>query len=354
MTLNKLVSSLFLAAALSLGSCGADESTSVQCKQGRVPYQGQCCPDDNSNGICDWIEGDAIVGHDIQEDAAVKSDLPGVAADTAAGSETSGGNNSGKLAYIEDQQILVSVDENGNNRKELYFAGIGKTIQTPEWRSASDIYFVLVENGKRDILHLDLSSGQTENITNTPNVSEQDPSIQGQYMVYASDEQGSLDIWLMDLSNGQKKRLTSGPEQEYQPALAKDLNRIVFVTNDGETTRFSSVNLSGGSLAIWDGTEGQVRPIFGNGNLEPFYLKPVQWGGYDIVGTCVTGLLETEMGQFYSEDSKFGIHQTGPCEYTIFYVNNGDIRSVQEWYYSQKPIVTTPFVTESDVTVLNK
>jgi len=184
MTLNKLVSSLFLAAALSLGSCGADESTSVQCKQGRVPYQGQCCPDDNSNGICDWIEGDAIVGHDIQEDAAVKSDLPGVAADTAAGSETSGGNNSGKLAYIEDQQILVSVDENGNNRKELYFAGIGKTIQTPEWRSASDIYFVLVENGKRDILHLDLSSGQTENITNTPNVSEQDPSIQGQYMVY--------------------------------------------------------------------------------------------------------------------------------------------------------------------------
>jgi len=67
MTLNRLVSSLFLAATLSLGSCGADESTSVQCKQGRVPYQGQCCPDDNSNGICDWVDnGDAYGGEDLR------------------------------------------------------------------------------------------------------------------------------------------------------------------------------------------------------------------------------------------------------------------------------------------------
>ncbi len=64
--------------ALALTSgCGSSGSTGNegQCKEGRVWYQGKCCPDDNANYICDWVDDGTVVGQDAYSaDAGVAAD----------------------------------------------------------------------------------------------------------------------------------------------------------------------------------------------------------------------------------------------------------------------------------------
>ena len=83
MTLGKLVAGLFLGLALASG-CGSSGPTGNegQCKEGRVWYQGECCPDDNDNGICDWVDDGTVVGQD-----AYSADS-GTAVDTPKGTDT--------------------------------------------------------------------------------------------------------------------------------------------------------------------------------------------------------------------------------------------------------------------------
>mgnify|MGYP006971740114 CR=1 FL=1 len=69
MNLGKLVGTLMLGLALGC-STPAGSGNTIQCKEGRVWYdadndgEGECCPDNNSNGICDWVDDGTVPGQD--------------------------------------------------------------------------------------------------------------------------------------------------------------------------------------------------------------------------------------------------------------------------------------------------
>ena len=61
MTLGRLVGTLMLGLALAgCASSAGGSGNAGQCKEGRVWYRGECCPDDNDNGICDWVDDGSV------------------------------------------------------------------------------------------------------------------------------------------------------------------------------------------------------------------------------------------------------------------------------------------------------
>jgi len=98
------------------------------------------------------------------------------------------------------------------------------------------------KTGKRDIARMSDKGGVPENLTNSPDVDDFDPtwSADGDRIAYASDRgvdadgHQNLDIWMMDLSNpSQPVQITTNGSVDDNPQWDPAGNAIYFRSNRG-------------------------------------------------------------------------------------------------------------------------
>jgi WD40 repeat protein len=125
---------------------------------------------------------------------------------------------------------------------------------SPAAPPASDIYIVDVKNNhsfkqRQDILKF----GQPKKITDFVGYNNQPFFMpDGRTILYTSNRNKQTDIYAYDIRTGQTKQITNTPESEYSPTLMPDRKNIsvVRVEADGKTQRLWKFPLDGGAPSL--------------------------------------------------------------------------------------------------------
>jgi Tol biopolymer transport system component len=118
----------------------------------------------------------------------------------------------------------------------------------------SDIYIVDVKDNhdfknRQDILKF----GQPKKITDFVGYNNQPFFMpDGQTILYTSNRNKQTDIYAYDIRTGQTRQITNTPESEYSPTLMPDRKNIsvVRVESDGKTQRLWKFPLAGGAPSL--------------------------------------------------------------------------------------------------------
>ena len=125
---------------------------------------------------------------------------------------------------------------------------------TPATPPASDIYIVDIKKNhdfknRTDILKF----GEPKKITDFVGYNNQPFFMpDGQTILYTSQRNKQTDIYAYDIRTGQTKQITNTPESEYSPTLMPDRKNIsvVRVEADGKTQRLWKFPLAGGAPSL--------------------------------------------------------------------------------------------------------
>jgi dipeptidyl aminopeptidase/acylaminoacyl peptidase len=127
------------------------------------------------------------------------------------------------------------------------------------------VVFSSSRSGNYEIYALDLSSGQTTQLTDSP-ASDVDPALSpdGNWIVFASDRSGNYDLYLMRVGGSGLRQLTTTPGDERQPRWL-DATRVVYAAKvKGQWDLFLlAVNGGGDTRQLTDDTAVELGPDFG-------------------------------------------------------------------------------------------
>lgn len=86
--------------------------------------------------------------------------------------------------------------------------------------------------GNRDIWAMRLDGSERRRLTTEPS-DDRDPTAAGGQVVFVSGRSGALDLWRVPLGGGAATALTATPEADGAPALARNGDRLAWLTGNG-------------------------------------------------------------------------------------------------------------------------
>ncbi|MGF1507778.1 MAG: TolB family protein [Anaerolineae bacterium] len=106
---------------------------------------------------------------------------------------------------------------------------------------SGQIAFSSDRSGDFDLYLLDLATGETLRLTDTP-ANDRSPtwSPDGEQIVFSSDEAGGDDLYVINADGSGRTRITMGQAADQTPAWSPDGSRIVFVRATAETSALLS------------------------------------------------------------------------------------------------------------------
>ena len=173
-----------------------------------------------------------------------------------------------KLAYIEDSQTLVVIDQAGTGRMDFLLSG----VTTPSWSpdgnrivvgSALDLF--TVEVGQTSLFNL-------TNITNTPTIAEQQPEwgALGTRIAFLETGLGGRRLGILTLANS-SRAYVSGAEGLGELTWAPDETKFAFTRSSGFSIN-SETQPQGGSVEIYSipASGGSATALTNQNGVENF------------------------------------------------------------------------------------
>ena len=111
------------------------------------------------------------------------------------------------------------------------------------------ITFSSYRGESHDIYIIDTNGENLQNLTNTPNISESNPtwSPDGRYLAYNAYHQRNADIYVLDLETQTRRRLTDHLSEDRSPAWSPDGKWIAFISNRGTSYEIYRISPNGGN-----------------------------------------------------------------------------------------------------------
>ncbi|AMY70780.1 Tol-Pal system beta propeller repeat protein TolB [Frigidibacter albus] len=145
------------------------------------------------------------------------------------------------------QKRLGVMDYDGANVQ--YLTDSSTIVLAPRFSPTGDrVLYTTFETGFPRIKLLNVASVTSQLLPETPGTMTFAPrfSPDGRQVVYSLEQGGNTDIWKMDLGTGQSVRLTNTPAIETGPSYSPDGSRIVFESDRSGTQQLYIMSASGG------------------------------------------------------------------------------------------------------------
>ncbi|MBC8170854.1 MAG: PD40 domain-containing protein [Anaerolineae bacterium] len=179
-----------------------------------------------------------------------------------------------KIAFtLGDSEPIDADDANENPQSDIYTMNLDASELTritfmdgaetnAAWSpDSSKLVFTGMVDGNQEIFLLDLTGGEPQRITTTPDVLETGAawSPDGSQLAYTAMQDEASDIWIMNADGSNPHALTTNGSSG-SPAWSPDGTRIVFNTFIDESTGIYTMNA--------DGTD--VQRVINSGDLEAY------------------------------------------------------------------------------------
>ncbi len=144
------------------------------------------------------------------------------------------------------------------------------------------IAFSSYRGENRDIYIIDTDGQNLQNLTNTPNIGELDPTFSpdGRYMAYAAYHNRNSDIYVLDLETQARRRLTHNLSEDTSPAWSPDGKWIAFISNRRTSYEIYKINAKGGNPQL-------LTPLRDRDSFAPAWSPDNQWIAFFSVGDQV-------------------------------------------------------------------
>ena len=112
------------------------------------------------------------------------------------------------------------------------------------------IAFSSLREGGYDIYMIDTNGQNLQNLTNSPDTGELDPTFSpdGRFMAYHAYHKRNADIYVLDLKTQARKRLTDHLSNDRAAAWSPDGKWIAFISNRHASYDIYKMNPNGGNL----------------------------------------------------------------------------------------------------------
>ncbi len=170
----------------------------------------------------------------------------------------------GSIVFHSDRagnREIYRMDPDGSDPVRLTYDGASDYYPdiSPNGRS---LVFTSNRGGKSDIFLLDVSTGVTVNLTNTPSAAEDWArfSPDGQRVAFHGDASGDTEIYVLALRTGELSRVTTHAGADMWPdwspdgkrlAIRRDMDIYVIDVATGDATRLTALPSTLDQMAVW-------------------------------------------------------------------------------------------------------
>ncbi|MEX0328175.1 MAG: Tol-Pal system beta propeller repeat protein TolB [Ruegeria sp.] len=165
-----------------------------------------------------------------------------------------GGYFDSRVAFVSEsgpkdqrRKRLAIMDYDGANVQ--YLTDSAAIVLAPRFSPAGDqLLYTSYETGQPRIYVLDVGRVKRQELPTQEGTMSFSPrfSPDGRSIVYSLTQGGNTDLWKMDLASGQSVRLTNTPAIETAPSYAPDGSRIVFESDRSGTPQLYIMPANGG------------------------------------------------------------------------------------------------------------
>ncbi len=166
-----------------------------------------------------------------------------------------GGYFDSRVAYVSEsgpkdqrRKRLAIMDYDGANVQ--YLTDSSAIVLAPRFSPTGDrLLYTSYETGQPRIYVLDVGRVKRQELPTQEGTMSFSPrfSPDGQSIVYSLTQGGNTDLWKMDLASGQSVRLTNTPAIETAPSYSPDGSQIVFESDRSGTPQLYIMPANGGS-----------------------------------------------------------------------------------------------------------
>ena len=134
------------------------------------------------------------------------------------------------------------------------------------------IAFSSYRGESHDIYMINTDGQNLQNLTNSPNISELDPTFSpdGRFLAYCAYHNRNSDIYVLDLKTQVRKRLTDNLSEDTSPAWSPDGKWIAFISNRRTSYEIYKINAKGGNPRL-------LTPLRDRNSFGPGWSPDSQW-----------------------------------------------------------------------------